>query len=149
MDYKAGDFVMLKDVQKFSDNRPLHRDFNVFEISEMLPDGFSLRYIGETVSKDDILPIPINGKDDRWIYYHPIVAASVIGCGHVRFCPPPVHTTDYSYYFDSFARSTFENKTFQEIIREEGFKYVHEVQHFLSDEFHQNDALKINYGMNS
>ncbi len=68
MDYKTGDFVMLKNIENFSIKRPLHPDLNVFEISEILPDGFRLEYIDEIVAKNDVLPIPINGKDDRWIY---------------------------------------------------------------------------------
>ncbi len=137
MDYKTGDFVMLKDVQKFSDNRPLHRNFNVFEISEILSDGFRLKYIGETVSKDDVLPIPVNGEDDRWIYYDPIIAAAVVRPGDDL----PCHSTDYTYYLNAFARSyAKDGKSLQELVREKGFIFVHEIQHYLKHP----DYLKIN-----
>ena len=56
--------------------------------------------------------------------------------------PVPVHHRDYTYYLD--ANATFpHNKTMRDFISENGFKYVHELQHYLRKHF-QTDDLKIN-----
>lgn len=138
--YRTGDFVMLKNINDHKVERTWNPTLNIFEILDILPDGFNLRYIDRVVTKDDVLPIPINGKDERWIYYDPVIAAAVVRPEDTA----PVHSTDYTYYFDAFARSHTENgKTFQEIIREKGLQFVHEIQHYLSDKYHHCD-LKIN-----
>jgi hypothetical protein len=140
--YRKGDFVMLKNINDVKVERTLNPTLNIFEIKEVLPTGFVLEGMNGAVIKNDIMSISINGEDDRWVYYDPIVAASTVRPGD----PIPIHTRDYTYYFDAFARSYNEDgKTFQQIIREKGFKFVHEVQHYLSDEFHQHHALMINY----
>ena len=56
--------------------------------------------------------------------------------------PAPIRKTDYSYYYESFKRSFYENKNFQELIKDLDIKYVHEVQHFLIDKF-QDNGLRI------
>ena len=140
MDYKTGDFVMLKNIENFKSKRPLHPDLNVFEISEILPDGFRLKYIDVNVSKDDVLPIPIDGAADRWIYYDPDIAAATILSGDSI----PCHSKDYTYYFDAFARSyTEKDKSYQEIVRERDFQFVHDIQHYFDDESGSH-GLKIN-----
>ena len=95
----------------------------------------------KTVDADDIEAIPIDGVHDRSIYYDPIVAASIIPPGGKI----PVHRTDYSYYMDKFENCyDVDKRTYAEVVRERGYQFVHEVQHWLNDEFDR-DGLKIRW----
>lgn len=130
MDYKTGDFVMLKNIENFNVKRPLHPDLNIFEISEILPDGFCLEYIDEIVPKNEVLPIPINGKDDRWIYVDSLYIMANGQCT----------STNYAYYLD---RIEIEGELLREITKKRVFQFVNQAQDYLRDVFGRNE-LKIN-----
>ena len=63
-----------------------------------------------------------------------------------HLCPPcdPVHNRDYSYFMDHFKNSFHEGKNYHELIKEQKCRYVHDVQHYLMDEFGEDD-LKIHH----
>lgn len=80
----------------------------------------------------------MDGKEDKFIYFDPIIMASIVFPGD----PIPVHRKDYTYYLD--ANVIFpHNKTMRNFITENGFRFVHQLQHFLRAEY-QTDDLKIN-----
>ena len=81
----------------------------------------------------------MNGIDDRWIYYDPVVAASIVFSGD----PIPVHNTDYSYYMDALGRSYDSKKSFKELVEKEHLYCVHEIQHYLRKKY-GSDNLRIN-----
>jgi hypothetical protein len=87
----------------------------------------------------EIQPIPINGKDDLKIYYNPVVMASIVAPGDST----PIHKTDYSYYIIALGRNSYQGKSLKELIEERNLKYIHEVQHYLFDEFNC-EGLEIN-----
>ena len=123
--FEIGDIVKLVNPQKIDKSFIFNE--NVFKIAAVNPDRFNL-----------------SGLKDRIIYYRPIIAGSTVLPGQ----PVPVHTTDYTYYLDAFAKVKLENsdKTLQDLVREQDFEYVHEIQHFLRRRYH-NDELKINYSI--
>ncbi len=137
--FRTGDFIRLKNMDRWQINRISGKMINVFEINNIEPEYVRVNNCKEKIPISEIEPIPINGKDDSKIYYDPIVAASTVFPGD----PIPIHKEDYSYYYDSLKKHSFQNKNFQELIKEQGLQYVHQVQHFLSDKFHD-DGLKIN-----
>lgn len=138
--FEVGDMVKLADPEKFK-GFSIFRE-NVFKIAVMNNEEIKLSGLERIVTAADILPVKIDGAEDRSIYYDPIIAGSTVLPGQ----PIPVHHTDYTYYFNAFAKMKFEksDKTLQDIVREQNFEYVHEVQHFLRQRY-QNDELRINY----
>lgn len=138
-DFRIGDFIRLKDIERWQINRVSRKTVNIFEINNIENEYVGLKSCNEKIPISEIEPIPINGEDDYEIYYDPIIAASIIFPGD----PVPIHSKDYSYYFNSFKKHSFQDKNFQELIKEQGIQYVHQVQHFLSDKFHD-DGLRIN-----
>lgn len=132
IDYRIGDLVRLSDFSKYKNRRVINRYLNVFEITDIRANTVTLKNIETDVLMSDIEPIPINGKDDFEIYYMPRIAANIVD----EFRNYPARTTDESYYWEHFSRWRYVNgKTYQEIIKELGLKYVHEIQHFLSDKY--------------
>ena len=136
--FRKGDFIRLKDIDRWQVNRISGKTINVFKIDSISPEFVEVNNCKEKIPISDIEPIPINGRDDSKIYYDPIIAASIVFPGD----PVPIHRKDFSYYYDSFKRHFFQNKNYQELIKELDFQYVHQVQHFLFDEF-RDDGLKI------
>jgi len=87
-----------------------------------------------------IEPVPIDRNADSQVYYDPIIAGSILIPGEAK----PIHDyKDYSYYLDAFKYDTFEDgETLYEKYLLRGFRYVHEVQHWLNEKFGWNN-LKI------
>ena len=137
-DYRKGDFLRLKQPIKFQNKRITKNDLNIFEVIEVVDEDIRFRHIETLVPISEVEPIPIDGISDKEIYYDPIIAASVILPGD----PIPIRKRDYTYYFDKFANCTSDDYTFQELVTERRFRFVHEIQHFLKDEFND-DGLKI------
>jgi|GEM_PF-1625192 len=138
-EFRKGDFIRLNNMDKYHIDRALTIDINIFEIIN-IKDGFiKVEHCENKIPVSEIEAIPINGKDDFPIYYYPIVMSTIVGPND----PTPMREEDYSYYYDSFRSCYYENKNFRELIKERGLQYVHEVQHFLFDQF-QDKGLKIN-----
>ncbi|MFA5850402.1 MAG: hypothetical protein WC833_11030 [Bacteroidales bacterium] len=137
--FRKGDFIRLKDITKYHIDRFSGIDINVFEILKLKDDYIEVRGSKARLPVSEIEPILINEKDDLQIYYDPIIAASVIGPNE----RPPIRNTDYSYFYYHFKRCFYKDKNYQEHIKERNLQYVHEVQHFLHDRFHDY-GLKIN-----
>ena len=111
---------------------------NVFKMVDVLPDGMiQLDGCMESVPKDVVKAIPMDGIADADIYYDPVIAASIVQHGEQT----PTYYTDYSYYMDHFKRCKVEDKSFDTIVKEKNCQFVHEVQHWLRT-LHR-DELKI------
>lgn len=136
--FRKGDFIRIKTLKNYPIENYSIKNINIFEISEIEHDFVSILNGNINIHINDVDSIPINGKDDLQIYYDPIICASIVEKGNSI----PVRNKDYTYYYKSFNSSTYQNKNFQELIKELGLSYVHEVQHFLIDKF-QDNGLKI------
>ena len=140
----TGDIVKLVDPWKYIKHSFLYKE-NLFTIESISSSGIKLSYIqAQPITLQDISPVNIDGIEDRSIYYDPIIAASIL----LQNQPAPIYKKDYSYYMDSFARCTITNsdKTLKDVIIEQNFRYVHEIQHYLRNEYGSDD-LKINYSI--
>lgn len=136
--FEVGDFVMYKEFDKVKQKIGDYHSHNVFKILDIEDGKYKLGNIEGKVDVKEIEAIPIDGVHDRSIYYDPIVAASIIPPGG----SVPVHRTDYSYYMDKFENCLDVDKhTYAEVVKERGYHFVHEVQHWLNDEFDR-DGLK-------
>lgn len=126
--FQKWDFVRLKSPDNYPDNRLLDKDVNIYFIIELNGQLAKISNHEEFVPVEELLPIPINGVDDAQIYYDPIIAA---GTYHPNEEVRP-RKTDYSYYLDHFKRCfDTKGKSFYDIVQENGYKYVHEVQRYL------------------
>lgn len=140
---KEGDFVRLHDNVYHQKIDTLSFKVNAFVVDSIgqNPNGtIKLKGIENELSIGDVEAIPIDGIHDLCIYYDPIIAASYVGADdHV-----PAYSTDYSYFIDNFKNVQVGGKgTLYDEMKKANVQFVHEVQHWLSSEFHDN-SLKIN-----
>lgn len=138
--FEKGDIVSLKNpslIRKSDD--VLGLGLNLYKISSLQCDTVRLINVTQPVPKKELLSVKVNGIDDRWIYYDPVVAASIVFSGD----PIPVHNTDYSYYMDALGRSYDSKKSFKELVEKEHLYCVHEIQHYLRKKY-GSDNLRIN-----
>lgn len=136
--FEIGDFVRIKNVKLKDRVMARYTNTYVYKILSMEQDKLELDDIDGDVVLEDVEAIPLDGVHDADIYYDPIVAASIIGPGQA----PPIRRTDYTYFMQKFEDCTYDGKSFADYIREKNLHFVHEVQHWLREEFHSDD-LKI------
>jgi len=138
--FTKGDIVQLKHPENYKKNSDVHGyGINLYRIVSLNGDKVKLEDVEQELSLSELIPVVTDGVEDRWIYYDPIIAASIVFPGE----PIPMHHTDYSYYMDAFERNYEGNRTLNELVRKEHLVYVHEIQHYFRKKFH-NDWLKIN-----
>ncbi len=112
----------------------------MYKIISIKGDDVKLEGVQKMVSTSELLPVAMDGKEDRWIYYDPQVAASTLfdeeeykgGC------------RDYTYYMDALKNMTEGGKSYREMIEKKKLMYVHEVQHWLRKKDNGEDGLYIN-----
>lgn len=115
---------------------------NIFFIDGYSDDGSSvlLRNINESVPVSDVFPVKIDGIEDRDIYYDPIIAAEIVRTDETI---KSRHVDKEQYYLQQLKNSIAPNgKSYYDIIQEQGFEYVHELQNKLPE---VGNELKINY----
>ncbi len=137
--FKVGDIVKLKHPEQYrkTDDVYAYR-LNLYKIASMGKDTVRLESVEGEVPLGEMLPVPIDGVEDRWIYYDPQIAAFFdFGDG------VPASSRDYTYYMEAFERSCDGKRTYRELVEKAKPRYVHEVQHWLWKKY-QDDGLKIN-----
>jgi len=138
--FRKGDFIRLKNLANYQDDRSFNKEVNIFEILVKEDNYVEVRNCKSKIPIADIEPIPVNGKDDLQIYYHPNnIMAIYVNPND----PAPILKLDKSYYYDAFKRTYYLDKNYQEIMKEQGFQYVHEIQHYIFEEL-DHDRLMIN-----
>lgn len=139
-EFAKGDLVKFIDEANVCPDY-LHNIENIFQIFSIEDSSIKLSRSFSPVIETEvsaITAVKMDGQEDKYVYYDPIIAASIVWPGD----PVPVHHKDYTYYLD--AQATFShNKTMRDFIAENGFQYVHELQHYLREHYHSDD-LKIN-----
>lgn len=140
--YKKGDIVRLGNPEFDELKGQLWFKDNAFKIYKVgSNDMVLLMELDEPVPVNHLQPMPINKKHAGGIYYDPIIAASVIGPDDEI----PLHNTDYSYFMESFGRVIEEDgSTLLDHVEKKGFKYVHEVQYWLREQYGSDD-LRIHH----
>ena len=142
MDYKKNDIVRLRNEYFDKIKSKLFFSQNIFFIDQFLDDGdfVLLRNVDITVPSSEIRPVKIDGKEDRYIYYDPVIAADVVHPDE----PVKCHHVDRDEYYLQKMKTCFDSKgqSYYNILNEEHFVYVHELQH--SKPFISRD-LRINY----
>lgn len=138
--YMNGDIVRLKNPDLYKKVSNIHDNhINLYRIKSLNDFNANLYDVDIEVPKNELLPVPVNGVEDRWIFYDPIIMASFIFPGDEI----PTHQTNYSYYMKAFESNYDGKKSFKEIVEKEKLVYVHEIQHWLRKRYHD-DRLRIN-----
>ena len=142
MDFKKNDIVRLRNEYFDKIKSKIFFPQNIFFIDKLLDDGMSvlLRNVDIIIPYSEICPVKIDGIEDRFIYYDPVIAADVV-CFDEEVKGYHVDKDEYYLHkmkncFDSKGRSLYD------ILNEEHFVYVHELQH--SKPFISRN-LRINY----
>lgn len=145
---RVGDFIKLKDdvYQRYLTEHPdkLPYDDNIFEITSINDKQITTQELDIPLTFDDVEAIFIGGNEDESVYYDSFIAGSVVTSDQ----PVPAHSTDYSYYLEHFKRCYDpENVSFYDRVEENGFQFLHEVQHWMEDEMNDRE-LRINHKLN-
>lgn len=142
MNFKKNDIVRLRNEYFDKIKSKLFFPQNIFFIDKFLDDGkfVLLRNVDITVPSSEIRPVKIDGEEDRFIYYDPVIAADVVRPDEAIKCR---HVDKDEYYLQKM-KTCFDSKgrSYYDILNEEHFVYVHELQH--SKPFISRD-LRINY----
>lgn len=138
--YKIGDIVRLKHPEQYKRlDDVFGYGINLYKIASLGEKSVKLTGVDKEVPKVELLPVAVDGVEDRWIYYDPMIAASIVFPGDEVLA----HSRDYSYYMEAFEHSYDGEKSFKELVTKAHCMYVHEIQHFLRKRYHE-DYLKIN-----
>lgn len=140
--FQPNDIVKLSKIKFERLSKELFFPQNLFIIKEVNKNevGIVLKNVNHLFTFEDILPVKIDGKEDRDIYYDPIVAASIVTEGEET---PAVQRDSSEYYMVSLKKSYDENlESYYDKIHNKGIKYVHEIQHVITS---LQDDLKIHY----
>lgn len=137
--FKVGDIVKVKHPEQYRKTDDVYAyNLNLYKIISLERDKVRLSSVDGKVPFCELQPVPIDGVEDRWIYYDPQIAAFFdFGDG------VPSSSRNYAYYMEAFEHSLDGKKTYREMIEKSKLKYVHEVQHWLWKKYHD-DGLKIN-----
>ena len=142
MDFKKNDIVRLRNEYFDKIKSKIFFPQNIFFIDKLLDNGKSvlLRNVDLTVPSSEICPVKIDGEEDRFIYYDPVIAADVVQSDEEVKC----HHVDKDEYYLQKMKNCFDSKgrSYYDILNEEHFVYVHELQH--SKPFISRN-LRINY----
>lgn len=130
--FEAGDFVKLdKETAKAFEQK----SNTILRINDIIGDTAHLEGLKEHVPIESLIPVRVNGEDDMNIYDDSPIAGSVIGRGQNK----PTHKyPDYTYYLSKFKSNEEINKA----ILKAACRFVHEIQHVLRKEFH-NEHLRL------
>ena len=139
--FKKGDIVKLRHPEKYRKVDDIYcYQINLYKIASINESNVKIQNVPDVVPLSELQPVAIDGKEDRWIYYDPQIAASFLFDEGTY----QGHSSDYSYYMDAFERSTKGGKTYKELIEKKHLMYVHEVQHWLRKKENGEDGLKVN-----
>lgn len=133
--FRKGDFIRLKDLDRWQINRILGKKINIFEIENRSLEYVKIINCTEEIPISEIKPIPINGIADFRIYFDPIIAASFIEEGE----PIRIKQVDRTYYLEAFKKHVYKGKKYIDLLKEQNLEYVHDVQNFLRREFKKSE----------
>ena len=111
------------------------RSNNVYKIDKIINDEVKLNGYYSLLPKTDLIAIPIDGIADASIYYMP---TKTVYRGAAKAL-----VVNRGYYLEHFKSCYVNDKVYYDIVKEKGFEFVHEVQHWLREEFKQD--LRINF----
>ena len=118
--FSEGDFICIKDIQKYSDS--LMTDENVICQISAIENGMAkITGCNQMIPIYDLDPVLLSSKPDNIIYHsNNIPMASFIN----PYVDKPKIGGDQPYY---------KHDVIQQYISDNGFRYIHELQHFVKD----------------
>lgn len=138
--FSVGDIVRLKTPNLYKKETDFHGyGINLYKIVSFKDKAVRLADVEKDVPKSELLPVAVDGNEDRWIYYVPQIAATFLFDNDDY----KGTSTNHAYYIDAFENSFDGKKTYKELVTKAHLLYVHEIQHFLRKRYND-DGLKIN-----
>ena len=134
IDFSVGDFVQIK-WEEFASlhNKP---NFNLFTIQSIDDDQIRLSGLNRWFVRHELRPVFIDDEVSQLIYYDPVVAAPTVDWTD----PIPTHQVDYSFFMKHFENCwDYNDVSFKDVVDKKRLLYVHEVQHWLREEFGRDD----------
>ena len=140
--YRKGDIVKLNNECLKSIDRKRGFSQNLFYFKDV--DGLFAKVssgdVDVKIPLRSILPVKIDGVEDRDIYYDPAVAANVVETGQET---PVIKRDKGEYYLNALKRSfNSEHISYYDIILSKNVNYVHEIQQQIPK---LRNSLKIHY----
>jgi hypothetical protein len=131
------DFVQIRWKVFASLNKSHTGATNLFTILKIQDDGqYELSGLNRLFSKQELLPVFIDDEVSQHIFYNPVVAAPTVGPGQSILS----YQSDHNYFMKQFENCLdYEDVSFKQRVEQKGFLYVHEVQHWLREEFGSDD----------
>lgn len=123
MKFNKGEIVRLKDPTKY--RIPYYK--NIFKVIDSSENSYTFEYLENAVPANDVEAVPIDGVSDKRVYYSQIIKPVVLEACET----PPLREENYTYYWDVLK----EDKVTYNTLKDKRFKFVHEVQQFLKNQF--------------
>ena len=135
--FVEGDFVQIRWKEFAALKKNLSDSTNLYTILKIHEDGqYELSNWNTLFSKDELRPVFIDDEVSQNIYYAPTSAAPTIKPNE----PIPASRTNYDFFMDHFENCfDYDEVSFKERVEQKRFLYVHEVQHWLREEFGSDD----------
>lgn len=140
--YQKGDIVRLSNecLENIGRKRILSQNLFYFKNVDGLFAKVSSDDIDVKIPISDILPVKIDGVEDRDVYYDPMATVSVVEVGQEI---PTIKKDKSEYYLNTLKRSfNSEHVSYYDIICSKNVLYVHEIQQQIPE---LRDDLKIHY----
>ena len=134
--FVVGDFVQLR-WKEFVSNKDGNIKTNLFTISDIQDNKqYKLDEWNRLFSREDLRPVFIDDEVSQNIYYDPTIAAPTVAVGQ----PLPTFRTNHDYFMKQFESILdYNDVSFKQHVERKEFLYVHEVQHWLREEFGGDD----------
>ena len=116
--FSEGDFICIKDIQKYNDSLMTEENV-IYEISAIVNGMAKITGCNQMIPIYDLDPVPLSSEPDN-IIYHSVGMASLIN----PYVDKPGIGGDQPYY---------KHNVIQQYINDNGFEYIHELQHFLKN----------------
>lgn len=120
--FSEGDFIRIKDIQKYSESL-VNDESIIYQISAIKNGLVKVTGCNQMIPIYDLDPVPLSSKPEDIIYcINNIPMGSLINpCGD----KPRIGSDQISYY---------KHDVIQQYINDNGFRYIHELQHFLEEQ---------------
>lgn len=139
--FVEGDFVQLRWNVFVSLNKERSIKTNLFSIFVIQDDNqYKLDGWHRSFLKEELRPVFIDDEVSQNIYYDPTIAAPTVAVGQ----PLPTFQTNHDYFMKQFESILdYNDVSFKQRVEQKGFLYVHEVQHWLREEYGSDDLKMV------
>ena len=138
--FEVGDIVQLRNPAKYQKTSDFHNNgINLYKVVSFYNGMVKLADVRDNVPRNELLPVAVNGVEDRLVYYEPIVETTLFPLGK----EVSANCSNHSYFMDVFEHTYHGKKTLKDLVQNNHLVFVHDIQHYLRKKF-DGDHLQIN-----